>query len=106
MSAMPDGLLTGAVDLHYHSAPSPFPRKLDPAVAALCAALALGACSDELPLTEIVLAIDSDNPAIKRIDIKIENFGDGELIEVPIDDLNDWPRGWTCVTFAATMKEE
>ncbi|HYZ03357.1 MAG TPA: DUF6282 family protein [Candidatus Binatia bacterium] len=34
MSAVPDGLLTGAVDLHYHSAPSPFPRKLDPAEAA------------------------------------------------------------------------
>jgi hypothetical protein len=29
-----DDLVAGAVDLHYHSAPSPFPRKLDPAAAA------------------------------------------------------------------------
>ena len=34
MTSVPDDLLTGAVDLHYHSAPSPFPRKLDPAEAA------------------------------------------------------------------------
>ena len=34
MTTGPDDLVTGAVDLHYHSAPSPFPRKLDPAEAA------------------------------------------------------------------------
>jgi hypothetical protein len=34
MTTQPDDLLSGAVDLHYHSAPSPFPRKLDPAEAA------------------------------------------------------------------------
>jgi hypothetical protein len=34
MTTVPDDLITGAVDLHYHSAPSPFPRKLDPAEAA------------------------------------------------------------------------
>jgi hypothetical protein len=31
---VPDGLLDGAIDLHYHSAPSPFPRRLTPAEAA------------------------------------------------------------------------
>ena len=31
---VPDGLLLGAIDLHYHSAPSPFPRRLTPAGAA------------------------------------------------------------------------
>src|ERR687884_1339622 len=34
MSSTARELLQGAVDLHYHSAPSPFPRKLDPAEAA------------------------------------------------------------------------
>jgi hypothetical protein len=29
-----DDLVSGAVDLHYHSAPSPFPRRLDPVEAA------------------------------------------------------------------------
>jgi hypothetical protein len=33
MAAVPDGLLQGAIDLHYHSAPSPFPRRLTPAEA-------------------------------------------------------------------------
>jgi hypothetical protein len=31
---VPAGLLDGAIDLHYHSAPSPFPRRLTPAEAA------------------------------------------------------------------------
>ena len=30
MSAQPDELIRDTVDLHYHSAPSPFPRRLDP----------------------------------------------------------------------------
>ncbi len=34
MASTLDRLLVGAVDLHYHSAPSPFPRKLDAAQAA------------------------------------------------------------------------
>lgn len=34
MSSTAHDLVQGAVDLHYHSAPSPFPRKLDPAEAA------------------------------------------------------------------------
>jgi hypothetical protein len=34
MADAADELIKGAVDLHYHSAPSPFPRKLDPAEAA------------------------------------------------------------------------
>lgn len=34
MSSTANDLVQGAVDLHYHSAPSPFPRKLDPAEAA------------------------------------------------------------------------
>jgi len=34
MPTVPDGLLAGAIDLHYHSAPSPFPRRLTPADAA------------------------------------------------------------------------
>lgn len=34
MASTAHDLLQGAVDLHYHSAPSPFPRKLDPAAAA------------------------------------------------------------------------
>jgi hypothetical protein len=34
MSVAPDELLRDAVDLHYHSGPSPFPRRLDPAESA------------------------------------------------------------------------
>jgi hypothetical protein len=34
MATVPAGLLDGAIDLHYHSAPSPFPRRLTPAEAA------------------------------------------------------------------------
>src|SRR3954449_13362152 len=34
MSVQPDELLRDAVDLHYHSGPSPFPRRLDPAASA------------------------------------------------------------------------
>jgi hypothetical protein len=65
--------------------------------AVLYAALALAACSEELPLTEIVLAVDSDNPAIERIEIQIENFGDGKTIKEPITDENDWPRSLSLV---------
>jgi hypothetical protein len=34
MAMQTDDLISGAVDLHYHSAPSPFPRRLDPVQAA------------------------------------------------------------------------
>lgn len=34
MTAQPDDLIKDTVDLHYHSGPSPFPRRLDPVEAA------------------------------------------------------------------------
>jgi hypothetical protein len=34
MTAQPDDLIKDTVDLHYHSGPSPFPRRLDPAASA------------------------------------------------------------------------
>jgi hypothetical protein len=65
--------------------------------AVVCTALALAACSDETPLTEIVLAIDSDIPEITRVSIELENFGDGKPIDVDVNGLSDFPKSLSLV---------
>ena len=56
---------------------------------ACCCLLLVASCGDQLiDPTEIVLVVDSDLTTLHHVRVEIRGFGDGEPIEVPLED--DW----------------